>query len=308
MKEYLGLGAVLLGVLAAFGLLTDHFLTLATLRTVAHQIPTAVVLATGMTLVLITGGIDLSVGAVLALSGAVFGACLASLHAPLGVALAACVATGLACGCANGLVIVRWRVPAFIVTLGMMEVARGLAYAATHSQTRYLGASVDHLTESLAFGVSPSILLAALAVAVSHVLLTCSVLGRHLVAIGTNEEAVRLSGIDTRWPTFAVYALAGLCAALGAVLHSARLGASDPNAGAGYELHAIAAAVIGGTSLMGGRGSVVHTLFGVVIIAVLATGLAQAGAQEPTKRLITGCVIVAAAIFDAYRHRPAARV
>lgn len=127
--------------------------------------------------------------------------------------------------------------------------------------------------------------------------------GRYLVATGTNEEAMRLSGIDTRKIRITVYALSGLLAGLGAVFHTARLGAADPNAGAGLELQAIAAVVVGGTSLLGGRGSVIGTLFGVLIIAVLDTGLAQIGAQEPAKRVITGLVIVTAVILDNYRHR-----
>ncbi|HXE80656.1 MAG TPA: ABC transporter permease [Vicinamibacterales bacterium] len=302
MKEYIGLSAALAGLVLVFGLATDSFLTAATFRVIANQIPAAVVLATAMTLVLVSGGIDLSVGSVLALSGAVFGISLVSWQLPIGAALAACLLTGLACGAVNGFIVVRWRVPSFIVTLGMMEAARGLAYAVTESQTRYLGVAADGITRALVAGLSPAILLAAFTVVGGHVLLTRTVFGRYLVAIGTNEEAVRLSGIDPRWPKAMVYALSGLLAAVAAVLYAARLAAADPNAATGAELQAIAAAVVGGTSLMGGRGSVVHTLFGVVLIAVLASGLAQAGAQEPTRRLITGCVIVAAAILDAYRH------
>ena len=303
MRDYLGLAAALAGLLVLFGSVTEHFLTAATLRTVASQIPAAVVLASGMTLVLVVGGIDLSVGAVLALSGAVLGACLVSLQMPLALAAMACLATGLACGGVNGLVIARWRLPAFIVTLGMMEAARGLAYQVTGSQTKYLGAGLDPLTGDMLPGVSPAVVLAGVVVLAAQVVLSRTVLGRQIVAIGTNEEAVRLSGIQPGRTKIIVYAIAGLLASLGAVLHSARLATADPNAGSGAELQAIAAAVIGGTSLMGGRGSVLHTLFGVLIIAVLASGLSHAGAQEPTKRVITGCVIVAAAILDAYRHR-----
>jgi ribose transport system permease protein len=292
VKEYVGLAAALAGLLVLFGAITDHFLTTATLRTIASQIPAAVVLASGMTLVLVVGGIDLSVGSVLALSGAV-------------PAVVACLAAGLACGIVNGVVIARWRLPAFIVTLGMMEVARGLAYQVTDSQTQYLGGTLDGLTADLLLGITPAVLVTVLVVAVAQLALSRTVFGRQIVAIGTNEEAVRLSGIQPGRTKIAVYALAGVLASLGAILHSARLAAADPNAGAGAELQAIAAAVIGGTSLMGGRGSVIHTLLGVVIIAVLASGLSHAGAQDPTKRIITGCVIVAAAILDAYRHRGA---
>jgi ribose transport system permease protein len=303
VKDYVGLAAALAGLLVLFGAVTDHFLTTATLRTIASQIPTAVVLATGMTLVLVVGGIDLSVGSVLALSGAVLGVCLASFQMTAIGAIAACLAAGTACGLVNGIVIVRWRLPAFIVTLGMMEVARGLAYQVTRSQTQYLGDGLDGLTADLFRGITPAVVMSVIVVAVSQLALSRTVFGRQVVAIGTNEEAVRLSGIQPAWTKVAVYAVAGLLAGVGAILHAARLSAADPNAGTGAELQAIAAAVIGGTSLMGGRGSVVHTLFGVVIIAVLASGLSHAGAQEPTKRIITGCVIVAAAILDAYRHR-----
>jgi len=128
------------------------------------------------------------------------------------------------------------------------------------------------------------------------------VFGRYLVAIGTNESAVRLAGINTKPVKVAVFALLGLLTGLGGVFYTSRLGSSDPNAGVGLELSAIAAVVIGGTSLMGGRGSVVNTFFGVLIIATLEAGLAQVGASEPTKRVITGLVIVVAVVLDAWRH------
>lgn len=122
------------------------------------------------------------------------------------------------------------------------------------------------------------------------------------MAIGTNEQAVRLAGIDPRWSKVAVYALLGLLTGLGAVFYTSRLGSSDPNAGVGLELSAIAAVVIGGTSLMGGRGSVVNSFLGVLIIATLEAGLAQVGASEPVKRVVTGLVIIVAVILDAWRH------
>jgi ribose transport system permease protein len=136
-----------------------------------------------------------------------------------------------------------------------------------------------------------------------QVVLTRTVFGRYLVAIGTNEQAVRLAGINPRPPKIAVFALAGLLAGVGGVFVVSRLGSADPNAGVGMELSAIAAAVIGGTSLMGGHGSVVNSFFGVLIIATLEAGLAQVGASEPSKRVVTGLVIVGAVILDAARRR-----
>jgi ribose transport system permease protein len=257
-----------------------------------------------MTLVLVVAGIDLSVGSVLAFSGAVLGVTLVQGGLPLWLSSAACMLTGLACGLVNGFVTVRWAVPSFIVTLGMLEAARGGAYLVTSSQALYLGSVVEGFSRPLpGIGVSPAFLAAVAIVVAGQLVLARTVFGRYLVAIGTNEEAVRLSGIDPRPVKVAVFALSGFLAGLGGLFHVGYLESADPNAGIGMELAAIAAVVIGGTSLMGGRGSVLSSFFGVLIIAVLQSGLAQVGATEPTKRVITGTVIVLAVIADVYRHR-----
>jgi ribose transport system permease protein len=302
---YGGLGLVLIGLVLAFGLASSRFVSTSTFVTLANQTPDAVIIAVGMTLVLIAGEIDLSVGSVLALSGAVLGVCLVKLHLPLAVAVAACLAVGVACGLVSGLVVTRFQVPSFIVTLGMLEATRGMAYLVTSSQTQYIGAPVEAVAEATLFGLSLPFLLALLVVAAAQVLLGRTVFGRYLVAVGTNEEATRLAGIDTRKVKLAVFMLSGLAAAAASVIHCARLASADPNAGTGYELSAIAAVVIGGTSLLGGRGSVISSFFGVAIISVLGAGLAQVGAEEPQKRLVTGCVIVAAVILDQIRTRRA---
>jgi len=302
-RDYVGLGLALLVLVLAFGVLTEHFFARATFATIANQIPAALLVAVGMTFVLIVGGIDLSVGSVLGLSGAVLGVCLGPLGLSLPLGLFASLMTGVLCGGLSGFFTVRVGLPSFIVTLGMMEIARGAAYSVSHSQTAYLGARVDWIAEPAMLGLSPSILLAVAVAGVGQVILSRTVFGRYVVAIGTNEEAVRLSGIDPRPVKWIVFAASGLLSALAAIVHTARLASADPNAGIGLELQAIAAVVIGGTSLMGGRGSVVHSLFGVVIIAVLGSGLAQMGAAEPVKRIITGCVIVAAVVLDRLRSR-----
>lgn len=298
----------MLGVLALlvvlFSGLSEHFLSRTTFTTLANQVPALTVIAVGMTFVLVIAGIDLSVGSVLALSGSVLGLAMAEWGWGLAPAALLCLGLGLAAGFSNGFVTVRWAVPSFIVTLGMLEVARGGAYLVTESRALYVGSGVEGLGAPLSgVGLSPAFFLALLVVASGQVVLTRTVFGRYAVAIGTNEEAVRLSGIDPRPTKVAVFALAGLLAGLGGVFHVAYLETSDPNAGIGLELSAIAAVVIGGTSLMGGRGSVVNSFLGVLIIAVLQAGLAQLGATEPTKRVVTGAVIVLAVIADAYRHR-----
>jgi ribose transport system permease protein len=302
LAEYLGMGIALVVLIVVFGLAADNFLTKATFRTLANQIGDITIAAVGMTFVLIIGGIDLSVGSVMALSGAVLGIGVVQWGLPLAVGVVLCLLAGLACGTANGLVIVRWRLPSFIVTLGMLEAARGAAYFATDSRTIYLS-SIDTLTETVALGLSVPFFLAIGVVVVGQLALSRTVFGRYLIAIGTNEEAVRLSGIDPRPYKLAVFALCGLLAGVAAVIQTARMSSANPNTANGFELQVIAAVVIGGTSLSGGRGSVVSSFFGVLIIAVLGAGLAQVGAQEYTKRLITGCVIVAAVILDQYRHR-----
>jgi len=296
--------AIWIGLLLLFGTLSQNFLTVRTLSTLANRIPALAVVAAGMTLVLIIGGIDLSVGSVLGLSGAVLGVAMVNWGWPLWAAAALCMGVGLVAGTLNGLVSVRLGIPSFIVTLGMLEIARGLAYLTTNSQTKYIGAGVEGLSRPIGgLGISAAFLLTAAVIAAGQVALSRTVFGRYLVAIGTNEQAVRLAGINPRPPKMAVFALLGLLTGLGAVFYTSRLGSSDPNAGVGLELSAIAAVVIGGTSLMGGRGSVVKSFFGVLIIATLEAGLAQVGASEPAKRVITGVVIVVAVVLDAWRHR-----
>ncbi len=301
--EMLALLGVLVGLVAAFSLATERFFSLATFRTIANQVPEGVIVAVGLTFVLVVAGIDLSVGSVLGLASAVLG--LAMLRLGAGVLLGGLLAvlTGLLCGALNGLLTVRFAIPSFIVTLGMLEVARGATYLITGSQTQYVGARVETLAEGAVLGLAPPFLAAVGLVALGQFVLSRTVFGRYAAAIGTNEEAVRLAGIDPRPVKVAVFMLAGALAGLAGIVNTARLGAADPNAGIGFELQAIAAVVVGGTSLMGGRGSVVGSFLGVLVIAVLASGLAQAGAQEPTKRLVTGAVIVAAAVADAVRRK-----
>lgn len=304
--EAAGLLGVLAALLLAFGLMTDHFASAVTFRALANQMPDALLVATGMTLVIATGGIDLSVGSVLAFSGAVGGLALAGGDWPLPLAAAAAVAAGTACGLANGLITIRWSLPSFLVTLAMLEMARGGAYLVTGSQTVYLGTAVDPLNAPIAGGLRAPILLALAIVAIGELALRGSIIGRQVLAVGSNPEAARLAGIDPRRVRLLVFAASGALAGLGAVTQTARLAAADPNAGAGAELEAIAAVVIGGTSLTGGRGSVLMSALGVIVIAVLGAGLAQVGVQEPTRRLVTGVVIVGAAVADRYRRGGAA--
>lgn len=292
----------LAAIVVFFSLISESFLSLTTLSTLLNQLPALTVVSIGMTLVLISGGIDLSVGSVVALSAGVIGAGIVILGLPLPLAACLGILTGALVGFANGSLGAYLRLPIFIVTLGMLEVARGLAYLVTDSQTVYIGSTIQSFAVPWeGIGVSASFLVALTLVVVFEFLLTTTIFGRQIVAVGSNESAAEVSGIDPKRVRCTVLVLSGLLAGLGGLMNAAYLGSADPNAGIGLELSAIAAAVIGGTSLMGGRGSVVGAFVGVLIVSVLQIGLAQIGITEPTKRVITGAVIILAVIIDRWR-------
>ncbi len=298
-----GLLVALALMVGFFSWQSQYFFTADTFVTIANDIPAVAVTAVGMTFVLIIAGIDLSVGSVMALAAAAAGIAMLQWNWSLLPATLFAMVVGLVVGTVNGAVTVAWRLPSFIVTLGMLEVARGGAYIATDSRTQYIGSKIDWLGKPVMAGLSPAFFIAIAIVVLAQVVLTRTVFGRCMIGIGTNEEAMRLAGVDPRPIKIGVFAIAGLLAGLGGVFLSSRLEAADPNAGTGAELVVIASVVIGGTSLMGGRGSVVSTFFGALVISVLEAGLAQIGASEPTKRIITGCVIIIAVVLDTLRER-----
>jgi len=299
--------ASLILLIIFFGIASENFFSVITLTTILNQLPALTVVTIGMTFVLIVAGIDLSVGSVLGFSAAVVGVAAIGWGIPLPIACLLGVGVGIICGAVNGVLVAYFSLPSFIVTLGMLEMARGMAYVTTDSQTVYIGAEIQSIALPLpGIGVSAALIFSLLLVVAAHFLLTRTVFGRYITAIGTNQKAARMSGIDTRPYLLGVLAVSGGLAGLGGVFNAAYLGSADPNAGIGLELSAIAAAVIGGTSLMGGRGSIIGAFAGVLIISVLQNGLAQIGVSEPTKRLITGrlitgAVIIIAVLIDRWR-------
>ena len=303
--DYLGMLAALLALILVFSRLSDAFLSARVFYTIANEVPDKVIVAVGMTFVLIVAGIDLSVGSVLALSQAVLGYCLVRMGLPLPVAIAGCLLAGLACGALNGLVINLWVLPPFIVTLGMLEVARGATFLVTDYRTFYLGNTLAGLTDTIpgCGDLTWPVPICIAIVVAGQFVLSRTVFGRYMIAVGTNEQAVRLAGINPKPIKFAVFTLCGLLSGLAGLIRAARMSSANPNAGTGFELEVIAAVVIGGTSLMGGRGSVVKSCLGVLIVAVLGAGLIQCQAPEYAKRIIIGAVIVLAVILDRYRRR-----
>jgi ribose transport system permease protein len=296
----LGLLALCLGLWIA----TPYFATTANLANVAEQSAVVGVIAIGMTCVMLTGGIDLSVGSLVALAGVVLGSAL-QRGAPVPVAVLLGALSGSAAGALNGLMVTRGKLPPFIATLGMMSVARGAALLI--SDGRPISGFPDTLrvlATGRPLGVPAPVLLMLVLYVMTHVMLTRTVLGRYLYAIGGNEEASEMAGIHVHRYTTIAYILSGLSAAVCAVLLVARLDSAQPIAGMGYELDAIAAVVIGGTSLLGGSGSVIGTLIGALIMSVLRNGLNLLGVSSYLQQVAIGVVIVAAVLIDmALRRR-----
>lgn len=304
MAPHLGLVAVLLVLVAIFSMLSKNFFQWSTLVSIANQVPDLTFLVVGMTLVLIIGGIDLSVGSLLAVSSAVLGVLMANHDWSIWAALPVAVLVAAIGGGLNGAISIGFGIPSFIVTLGMLEIARGATKVVTDSQSIYIGSRIEWFGQPLpgAF-VSPAFMAAIGMVILGQLFLTRTVWGRYCIAIGTNAEAVRMSGIRSAPLCIGIFAISGVMCGLAGLAQTSRLSTADPNAAIGIELAAIAACVIGGTSLMGGRGNVVRSFIGVLIIQVLQTGLAQVGVSDASKQIITGVVIVIAVLLDALRTR-----
>ena len=307
-----GIGIALLLLIAIFSASAPHFTDESNITNILTQITINLIMATGMTFVILIGGIDLSVGSVMALSAMVAGLVLKAETLPVPVAIVAAaltsVAVGMVCGFINGFVASFWGVPSFIVTLGMLNIARGGALEVTNARTlfEFPNAFNDFGTATL-LGM-PAIFLVALGlVLLGWGVLTRTVFGRLIYAIGNNEEAVRLSGHDTFIFKVAAFVISGLTVGIGAIVYMARLTIASPILGTGFELNAIAAVIIGGTSLNGGRGSLIGTFLGACLIGVLADGLILIGVGDFVRQMITGGVIILAVILDSYRARIAER-
>ena len=289
---------------AALWILTPHFLTVSNLVNVVEQTSINAIVAVGMTFVILSGGIDLSVGSIVALAGVVLGTSLQSGQRD-GIALSLALAAGLAVPAwANGALVSWGGLPPFIVTLGTMSIARGAALLFTEGRpVSGFDASFRMLaTGRVGFMPAPVIAM-ALVYAASHFVLTRTTFGRYVYAIGGNEEATRLSGVAVRFHKTMIYGVSGLMSAIAAVLLTARLNSAQPIAGINYELDAIAATVIGGTSLMGGEGTLGGTLVGALIMGVLRNGLNLLGVSSFLQQIVIGGVIVVAVLLDTVLKR-----
>lgn len=291
-----GLAAIVLGL--ALALLSDQFLTASNILNLLRQISINAIIACGMTLVILTGGIDLSVGSVLALSGAVL-AGLASGGTPWPLALLACLALGAAVGLFNGVVITRGRVAPFVATLATMAIARGLTLVYTGGRPiTGLPSALRSLGTGHVLGIPVPIIIMAVVFLLAYIMLVHMPVGRFIYAVGSNEESARFAGIPVARVTTLTYVLTGLAAALAGAILTGRLNSAQPTAGSGFELDAIAAVVVGGTSLAGGRGSVLGTVVGALIIGMLDNGLNLLGVSSFYQQVAQGVVILLAVLMD----------
>lgn len=284
-------------------LLSNRFLQPANLVNILRQASINGIVAVGMTLVILTGGIDLSVGSILALS-AIIGADLMKKGAAVPLAVPAALAIGLVLGMINGLIITRGKIPPFIATLGMLTVARGLTLMYTQGQP------VTGLPEAFRFigagSIGPvpmPIVVAGLTFLIGHLLLTRTRFGEYIYLLGDNPTAARLAGVPTDRMTVLVYALSGLCAALAGLVLIARLDSAQPVLGQGYELDAIAAVVVGGTSFSGGEGTLTGTLLGVLLIETLNNGINLLNIPAEWGLVLKGVVIALALLLYKFVNR-----
>jgi ribose transport system permease protein len=301
-----GIGLALVMLCIFFSIFAPRFASLANISNIFTQISINTVIAVGMTFVILLGGIDLSVGSVLALCTVVAGMVITNpaFAPPVAILLAvvASVAVGMTTGLFNGFVTERWRIHSFIVTLGMLNIARGLALQISNSRTIFsFPAEFNAVGTQTILGIPVIFIMALVLVFVGRFVLNRTVYGRMIYAIGNNEEAVRLSGHNPSLYKMAAFTLCGMMVGIASIMYMLRLNIASPILGVGFELNAIAAVVIGGTSMSGGKGSMIGTLLGACIIGVLNNGLLLLGMGDFARQIVTGFIIIIAVIIDTYR-------
>ncbi|WP_454296670.1 ABC transporter permease subunit [Salana multivorans] len=301
--DRVGILAVLVVLVAFMAFFAPNFATVDNLLNIARSISMNAIIAAGMTFVILTAGIDLSVGSTVAVSGVV-GVLVALGGAPAPIAVLAAILAGAIAGAVNGTLVAYLSLAPFIVTLGMMTLLRGLAYTMT--------GGLPIVDNTLSFrdvgngyiaGVPTPVIVMLVVYVLAWFVLERTRYGRHVYAVGGNPEAARLAGINVKRVLTSVYVIAGALAGLAGVIFAAMVVSAQPNAGQGYELDAIAAVVLGGTSLFGGKGRIIGTLLGSVILGVLTTGLILMNVPFFTQLLIKGIVIILAVAIDSLKNR-----
>ena len=306
-KENLGIIVaflVLCVFLSVFPKTSGSFFTRQNIFNVLRQISTNLFLACGMTMVIILGGIDLSVGSIIALSGCISAGCVARYNLPLPIALLMGLLVGLLVGMFNGAVISKTTIPAFIVTLATMNIAKGLAYVYTG------GSPVRVVTKEWQFlgagyvGIFPTpVVILVIVLIITAIIMNKTKMGRHMYAVGGNQQAAEFSGIKVEKVKFFVHAFSGLMAGLAGIVLASRMYSGQPTAGDGAEMDAIAAVVVGGTSMAGGSGKIGGTIIGGLIIGVLNNGLDLLNVNSFWQYVVKGVVILLAVFLDYFRNK-----
>jgi len=302
IEKYGALGILVLCMIV-LSIISPYFLTGLNLKTIAIQIAVIAIIAIGQTFVIITGGIDLSVGANLALSN-ILAASMMTSGVPLWICIIASLAFSTAFGYINGLAVTKMKVPPFIVTLGTMSISRGIALVITN------GTPISRLPEALSWfgrgeivGMPVPVLIFIVGAIIFNWVLNHTLLGRYTYAVGSNMEATRLSGINTDKTIRMVYILSGFLAGLAGIVLMGRLGLAHPTAGADYNMNSVAAAVIGGTSMTGGIGNIFGTMIGALIMGVLNNGFVLLGLSSFYQEIAIGVVVIMAVYLDLLQHR-----
>jgi ribose transport system permease protein len=302
-KQFLSTFSGFFILMLVFTILSPYFLSVNKLLTVAAQTAVIAIIAIGQTYVLITGGIDLAIGSNMALCGMVAGMCMRA-NLPVPVAILSGLAVGLLSGAVSGLLVAFGKLPPFIATLGTMTVARGVAFTLTQAiPIANLPKSFTIWGTGRTLGIPNQVIVMLVLVVVFAFILAKTKLGRHVYAIGSNFEAARLSGVNTRKIQITVYMFSGLLAAFAGLITAARVVTAQPGAGDGYELDAVASSVIGGASTMGGEGIIAGTFIGAFVIGVLRNGLNLVGVTPHIQRIIIGVVIVGSVFLDKIKRK-----
>jgi len=310
VQKFLAFGALLV-LIVFFSLASEHFLTFSNWKGILLATSVVGILAMGVTFVIITAGIDLSIGTTMTLSAVMTGWIITEAGLPIPVGIVGGILTGGTVGLVNGTLIARFGIPPFIATLGMLNVARGLALIISDLAPIYFPedpgfneAFMGSVIETTGGPDIPNLIFVFFGAAlVAGFILSKTIVGRYVFSIGSNEEATRLSGVRTVRFKASAYILSGLFAGLAGVIITARLNSAQPAVGFGYELDAIAAAVIGGTSLSGGEGSIMGTVIGAFIISVLTNGLRLMSVPQEWQIVITGGIVILAVYLDIVRRR-----
>jgi inositol transport system permease protein len=294
-----GIFLALILVCALFSSMTSRFLTPTNISVILNQVSVNAILAFGVTFVIIAGGIDLSLGSLVAVCGVVVALLSQNNEYSLWLAIIGTLIAGIALGALNGFIVVLTKVPPFIVTLGTMTIGRGVALILSKGRPiSDLNESLNFLGNGDLFGIPIPILFLVLSYASCHILLTKTIFGRYVKAIGGNEMASYVAGVRVNRIKLYVYMISGLFAALAGILLTARINTGQPNAGLGFELDAIAAVIIGGTSTRGGKGTITGTLLGVLFIGVINNGLDLINVSAYWQQVIMGGIIILAVVLD----------